>query len=142
MFLESHPALSPALHDPGPEQRIRRPHPTTRSPRPLPTAPAMQPIPPRARRRVVHQIQALAVTPDAVILGVPSQLRTEGRVLFLERTVAVVPAPAPALAQGAAEPRALRLPFAGVTASPGLAPGVDTTQEAEGPGSATGWGSL
>ena len=56
--------------------------------------------------------------------------------------MAVVPAPAPELAQGAAEPLALRLPFDGVTASPGLAPVVDKTQKAEGPGFATGCGSL
>src|SRR6266702_7336628 len=54
----------------------------------------------------------------------------------------VVPAPPPALAQGAAEPLALRLPFDGVTASPGLAPGVDNTQQAEGPGCVTGCGAL
>ena len=77
MLLGSHLALDPAFHDPGPGQRIRRPHPTQRSPRPLPTAPAIQPIPPRARRRVVHQIQALAVTPDAVVLVVATQLCTQ-----------------------------------------------------------------
>jgi len=42
--------------------------------------------------------------------------------------VAVVPAPPPALAQGAAEPLALRLPFDGVTASPGLARAIQLSE--------------
>jgi hypothetical protein len=56
--------------------------------------------------------------------------------------VAVVPAPPPERAQGAAPPLALRLPCDGVSASPGLAPGVDTAQKAAGPGLVIGWRAL
>ena len=71
------PALSPPFHDLGPRQRVRCHHPTTCSPRHLPTSTAVQPVPPRARCRIVHQVEAWAVTPDAIILGVPPQLRTQ-----------------------------------------------------------------
>ena len=138
MFIGSHLALDPAFHDPGPGQRIRRHHPTKRSPRHLPTSTAVQPVPPGARCRIVHQVEAWAVAPYAVILVVPPQLCTPSRVLFLERTVAVVPAPTPERAQAAAEPLALCLPFDGVAASPGLAPVVDKTQKAASPGLAIG----
>ena len=124
-FPGTYPALYPPFHDLGPRQRVRRHHPPKRSPRHLPASTAVQPVPPRTRCRIVHQVEAWAIAPHAVILVVPTQLRTQSYVLFLGCTVAVVPAPAPELAQGAAEPLALRLSLDGVAASPGFAPIVD-----------------
>ncbi len=137
-FPGTSPALYPPVHDLGPRQRVRRHHPPQRSPRPLPTSTAVPPVPPRTRCRLVPQVEALAVAPYAVILGVPPQLRTQSGVLCLGGTVAVVPAPAPARAQGAAEPLALRLPCDGVAASPGFAPRVDNAEPAARPGLAIG----
>jgi hypothetical protein len=126
------PALSPPLHALGPRQRGRRHHPPNRAPRHRPASPAVPPIPPGARCRRGPQGEAWAVTPQAGIRGVPAPLRTQEDVLCLGGTVAVGPAPAPARAQGAAAPRALRLPLDGVAAAPGCAPGVDPTQHAAG----------
>ena len=75
-FPGTSPALSPPLHGLGPRQRVRCPPPPQRSPRPLPASTAVQPVPPRARCRLGHQAEAWAVAPPAVILVVPSQLRT------------------------------------------------------------------
>ena len=128
------PALYPAFHDLGLWQQIRRHRPTTGSPRHLPASTAVPPVPPGAPCRIIPQGQARALTPYAIVLVVATQLRTHCRVLFLERAVAVVSAPTPTLPQGAAAPRPLRLPFAGISPSPGLAPVVPNTQKAEGPG--------
>jgi hypothetical protein len=75
-FPGTDPALYPPLHDLGPRQRVRCHPPPKRSPCHLPASTALQPVPPRARCRIVHQGEAWAVAPHAVILGVPSQLRT------------------------------------------------------------------
>ncbi len=84
-----YPALDPTFHDLGLGQHIRCHQPTTCSPRSLSASPAVQPVTPSARCPIVHQVQAVAMTPDAIVLRVSTQLRTPCRVLFLERTVAM-----------------------------------------------------
>ncbi|MGQ4809009.1 hypothetical protein NKDENANG_02404 [Candidatus Entotheonellaceae bacterium PAL068K] len=123
------PALYPTLHDCEPRQRVRRHHPTTRSPHHLPASPAMPPGTPRARRRVVHQVQAWAGTPNAIVLGGATQLRTPYCVQFLEGTVAVVPGTNASTRPGCGAAAALRLACDDRVTSPGPAPVVDTTQK-------------